>query len=182
MIYFCIYFVLGLLTRWATSRMGYLEKSERLADFQDWPAWNKVPALLGEQGWYFSMQVMLWPIVATYAAMAWWEKRSRNPVFHVRPWHLGQRLTVAETEEKEMVFDPLGAVPLLPFGHLNMNWKYFRQTLADDDFLYAFDVVWRVNRLTTERRTGYARVRFGWVVSFFVDQIIETSVGRVIDD
>ena len=44
-------------------------------------------------------------------------------VFVVERTHLLERLAVEEVEVRETVFDPLGAAPNLPFGHLHVAWR-----------------------------------------------------------
>ncbi|WVM93015.1 hypothetical protein ULG90_02285 [Halopseudomonas pachastrellae] len=51
--------------------------------------------------------------------------RTIHTEFAVTEDHLLESLTVAEIEARERVADPLGAVPDLPFGHLNTAWQEF---------------------------------------------------------
>ena len=48
-----------------------------------------------------------------------------EPKFAVVRADLLERVSIAEIEQCERVFDPLSAVPDLPFGHLNTAWKQF---------------------------------------------------------
>lgn len=71
---------------------------------------------------------------------------------------LQERLSVEEIETRERVNDPLGAVPALPFGHLNSGWKAFLDGMSPDDAIWSFSASW-----TTwgrkEIREGYVIVR-----------------------
>jgi hypothetical protein len=49
-------------------------------------------------------------------------KPTFEPQFAVQPGDLLELLSVEEIEQREQVFDPLGAVAELPFGHLNDAW------------------------------------------------------------
>jgi hypothetical protein len=48
-----------------------------------------------------------------------------EPEFAVTRDDLQTQLSIQEIEQREMVFDPLGAAPNVPFGHLNAAWKQF---------------------------------------------------------
>ena len=84
-----------------------------------------------------------------------------EPVFAVEPAHLLERLTVGEVEARETVFDPLGAAPNLPFGHLNAAWRAFIEGDTEGDELWSFSADWRTAWDNMERRAGYVRVREG---------------------
>lgn len=56
----------------------------------------------------------------------------------VRPEHLIERLAVAAVEAREVVADPLAAVPALPFGHLNQAWQKFVAHMRPDHELWSF--------------------------------------------
>ena len=84
--------------------------------------------------------------------------------FEVAPEDLHEQLTVQEIGAREMVSDPLGAVPDLPFGHLNVVWRRFLDDCAETDELWSFSKLWR----KTEFRSGYARVRDGKPIAHFV--------------
>ena len=69
--------------------------------------------------------------------------------------HLVERLTVAQIEAREMVSDPLGAVPALAFGHLNAVWVEFVSKLRAGDEIWAFTAQWRSRWIGDEVRSGY---------------------------
>ena len=56
-----------------------------------------------------------------------WRRRERP--FRIRRRDLRYAFTQAEIEARECVYDPLGAVPALPFGHLNPAWRRYADTL-----------------------------------------------------
>ena len=55
--------------------------------------------------------------------------------------------------------DPMGAVPDLPFGHLNATWLKFKVSLEPADSIWSFSVEWCGNWGRREIRAGYVAVR-----------------------
>lgn len=108
----------------------------------------------------------VWPIalvvqikdIKTYAA----NPPARFKKFKVSRKHLTKQLSVQEVEKLEIVEDPLGCVPNVPFGFLNQAWRQFLTNLSPMDTLWAFSAQ-EVSGFTLEEREGYAIVRFGWV-------------------
>ena len=90
---------------------------------------------------------------------------SMNREFAVEPVHLQAWLTLEEIEAREMVDDPLGAVPHVPFGHLNAAWRTFLESRANGDELWSFTAQWQTWLLQPELRSGYALVRNGTPVA-----------------
>ena len=95
------------------------------------------------------------------------EAEPEPAAFRVTREHLLRETTVEEIEKEEIVSDPLGAVPPLPFGHLNAAWLRFKSRLAPGD------VVWRLSAHGKEGwgapqvREGYAIVRTDSVGAHF---------------
>lgn len=71
-----------------------------------------------------------------------WILSGEEPVFSVRKEDLIEQLSCVLAEEREMVHDPLGAVPVLPFGHLNAAWTSFTQKIEPDCVLWSFRRHW----------------------------------------
>lgn len=84
--------------------------------------------------------------------------------YALAPDELQERLTVREIEAREMIRDPLNAVPDLPFGHLNAAWRRFLDDQVEYDELWSFSTLHEAR----EPRTGYAKVRDGKPISHFV--------------
>ena len=80
------------------------------------------------------------------------------PTFTVQSEHLLERLSVGEVEAREMVFDPLHAVPPLPFGHLNRAWQAFLAQRTGNEEIWSFSALWKAGWFS-QRRSGYALVR-----------------------
>ena len=74
---------------------------------------------------------------------------------------LQERLSVQEIEAREMVHDPLCAVPNLPFGHLNAVWCRYLEGLADGDELWSFTARWQHKWGKQEHREGYVLIQNG---------------------
>ena len=117
--------------------------------------------------------VVVWPTAVYMKGKEIWGKNSESSLddereFAVERSHLQERLTVPRIEAREMVTDPLGAVPDLPFGHLNAAWKSFVEGVGPDDELWSFTAPWKTTWGRSEIRTGYAVVRDGVPVSHFL--------------
>jgi hypothetical protein len=111
--------------------------------------------------------VLLWPLVPLMKLQERWTvwrsqrnlDRDRNLIDRK---HLHERLTVEMIEQREMVSDPLNAVPSLPFGHLHPVWGQMKASLRTRDQLWSFSGVWLGRRLGGgEYREGYVVRRWG---------------------
>ena len=79
--------------------------------------------------------------------------------FVVRKTDLEQSFTIAEIEERERVVDPLGAVPDLPFGHLNSAWRRFVDMQEPGDTVWSFSTRRKSTLGREEWCRGYVWVR-----------------------
>lgn len=91
-----------------------------------------------------------------------------EPEFAVTRNDLQTQLNIQEIEQMEMVFDPLGAAPNVPFGHLNTAWKKFCEGLEPHDNLWSFAVHWTSSWGSKDIRQGYAIVRGEEIGSHFI--------------
>lgn len=90
------------------------------------------------------------------------EQRLENDLFvspHQRIILAKERLTrmsIADIERANMIDDPLGAVPAVPFGHLNPAWKYLKDQQKSGEEFWGF----RCERVGLEKQftafSGYA--------------------------
>lgn len=115
-------------------------------------------------------------IVCCFWPYALWtlfgEKHFREPQveekeFSVSHADLRDRLSFDEVEAKELVFDPLGAVPNLPFGHLNAAWQELKGTPGPLDVLWTFSAPhtqWGAQYIYT----GYVVVRDNEIGAFWI--------------
>jgi hypothetical protein len=74
--------------------------------------------------------LVVWPAAIYVKGKETFGKKSDSALdeereFAVERGYLQERLTVEQIEARELVSDPLGVVPTLPFGHLNAAWKTF---------------------------------------------------------
>ena len=88
--------------------------------------------------------------------------------FAVERQHLLELLTLQEIEKREVVTDPLKAVPELPFGHLNAAWKAFLDGHADGGELWSFSAQWQTTRQRKELRLGYVVAQNGAPCAHFL--------------
>lgn len=117
--------------------------------------------------------VVVWPAALYMKGKEIFGKKSESALdeeheFAVERTHLQERLTVLQIEAREVVADPLGAVPDLPFGHLNAAWKTFVEEVGADDELWSFTAPWQTKWGRKEIRTGYVVVRGGVPASHFL--------------
>jgi hypothetical protein len=106
------------------------------------------------------------------------ERRERTneeePRFICKPEHLIRKVSLIEAEQENMVNDPLGLTPKLPFGHLNAAWAQFLGEFGFDESaeLWYFEVPIGSDihdYLTSDGPiSGYAKVVKGKVVGEFV--------------
>ena len=101
--------------------------------------------------------------------------------FSVSKQHLIRKLSLEEIEGSEIINDPLGGVPNVPFGHLNKQWCQFKENHSADTELWSFDQKWKPRWGAEDIRSGYAALQNGQVLGFFV-QAIEPIVGDEIAD
>jgi hypothetical protein len=110
------------------------------------------------------MVLTVWPIAIYWKARDMIAARRPKPddsrkEFAVTKDHLQKRFTVAEIEVAEIVVDPLGAAPRIPFGHLNPAWETFKQSILADDQLWSFSASWKTEWGQSEVRDGYVVIR-----------------------
>jgi len=122
------------------------------------------------------LMLVAWPVavfikVRELAAPKPAEAEPEPAEFCVTREHLLREMSIEEIEENEMVSDPLGAVPPLPFGHLNGPWSRFKSGLAADDTVWHFSATWDEGWGRSEVREGYVIVRTDGVGPYFVTAI-----------
>jgi hypothetical protein len=140
-------------------------------------AWVIAPVLV------VSSIVLLWPVV-------WWIKctdllherraarKREDAVFKVKTQHLLKRLTVEEIESREMVCDPLSAVPELPFGHLHDVWTQLKAVMQTKDEFWSFAATWPGDDDTPELRKGYVLWRRRKPIGYILKMSNEMDVTR----
>jgi hypothetical protein len=134
-------------------RSLFESKPTTLGDkFIEWVLAPSVAISLVVVGWpfliYFAIKEHLYPT-----------KPYVEKVFQVEREHLGTPVEIIDIEAKEKVFDPLGAVPDVPFGHLNTAWREFTAQMADGDRLWTFSAKWQSDWGNPELRDGYVIVK-----------------------
>ncbi len=106
------------------------------------------------------------------------ERRERmkeeEPKFICKPEYLIRKVSLIEAEQENIITDPLGLTPKLPFGHLNAAWAQFLGAFGFDESaeLWYFEVPIGsdINDYLTSDgpMSGYAKVVKGKVVGEFV--------------
>jgi hypothetical protein len=122
--------------------------------------WYRVRARLLAPVLTVIAMVLFWPV-------AWWmrcaellnerrvARQREEEIFNVKPQYLLERLSVDQIEAREMVQDPLSAVPQLPFGHLNAVWSQVKSAMQPGDELWSFTATWPGSFGSPELRKGY---------------------------
>lgn len=109
--------------------------------------------------------ICIWPIGLFWKLSKWFDREEgpSNPEGSVviRPGDLIERLNIGEIEAREMVADPLKAVPELPFGHLHPVWKRFLQDCTDHTEIWSFNVRSKQIYGRIEQTSGYVAVTNG---------------------
>lgn len=157
---------------WVRAAMEAMEPERRALGYKV-RADLAAPALAGVFVWAF------WPMAL--AMMAKWKldevregrctsgsgrRGAERP--EVEPKDLLQPATIEEIEQREIVQDPLGAVPAVPFGHLAAGWIRFRSQLEPEDEIWAFRAVRSDDWGGEEQLSGFAAVRRGEIMGHFV--------------
>lgn len=98
-------------------------------------------------------------------------KRKEGPRFKCKPQHLVRKVDPIRAEEENMIHDPLGMTPKLPFGHLNTAWMNFLADFGfeDENELWYFEIPpgTKTNRYRTSTTliSGYAKVVKGKIMN-----------------
>lgn len=110
--------------------------------------------------------VLLWPTALWWRFQRWQQDRElrryrESRVFKVCKEHLQERLSISDIEQREIVQDPLRAVPELPFGHLHAIWCDVKSSVKTGDDLWSFSTTWDDDWGRPELRKGYVVWRKG---------------------
>jgi hypothetical protein len=83
--------------------------------------------------------------------------------------HLEEKLSIDDIEAREFVYDPLNAVPHLPFGFHNSSWlKFkFKFKLIEGDELWSFSAILNNEYGHPHKKRGYAILRGSKIQSCF---------------
>ena len=108
--------------------------------------------------------IIIWPAIIVMFIFTIYNEHKQKEVtkleqFSLKITDLIEKVDKQEIEKREIVHDPLNAVPTIPFGHLNSAWMSFSEQLDPQDELWTFDLLWSSPWGTKERFTGYASVR-----------------------
>ncbi len=110
--------------------------------------------------------VIAWPVAIYLKAKELFPGRNSESgdterEFAVEEKHLIERLSVEEIEQREIVEDPLKAVPALPFGHLHDAWVRFVNDVPEGAEVWSFSAKWSTKWGSKELREGYAAIHQG---------------------
>lgn len=113
--------------------------------------------------------ISIWPILIWWMVeQKWFKVQPSEPAkFTVLRVHLREVLSIESIETDAKVFDPLGAVPAVPFGHLNPAWEKLKATMQPSDEVSTFVASWKSYGVMWEL-SGFAIVRAGESVNFWV--------------
>ncbi len=127
--------------------------------------------------------IAIWPIAFAVLVKEFVKGRQSSPILEEPPPFKSTKDTLIEVvnppdiESRSIVHDPLGRVPLLPFGHLNLGWRKLRLHLRPGDVLWSFatpgysiDCNRHEFSSPTKVVKGYAVVRNGVIVHEFLSE------------
>ena len=97
------------------------------------------------------------------------EKDTKEKEFAVKSEDLLQQMSVAEIEKLEKVYDPMGAVPNVAFGHLNSAWLKFLSSIHPHDIMWSFSAIWVNSWGRKDLLTGYVIMRDGEIGNHFIN-------------
>lgn len=109
-----------------------------------------------------------WPILLYIKIKGTYFAPPPAPTFAITSPDLIELFTVEAIEQREMVSDPLNAVPNVPFGHLNQAWKDFIAELGTGDQLWSFSSTWDLSFGGQELKKGYVIVTHGSIGRYFL--------------
>ena len=117
--------------------------------------------------------VLIWPIGVLVQLQYMAEqrddaKREEDNTFKLKPSDLLERMSLADIAQRELVYDPLGAAPQVPFGHAHAAWQKFTDALQPGDEIWRFSAQRTLSWGSQEHRRGYAIKRQGQIGAFFV--------------
>lgn len=136
--------------------------------------WYRVLEDVVVPGLAFILVWLVWPVAIWLKFYEMYKKKdaeanserlAKAKEFVLKEETLVREMTVAEIEEANMVIDPLGAAPNLPFGHLNAVWVEFRDGLEVGETLHLFESV-GPNAFRKQLIWGYAVCKEGRVERF----------------
>lgn len=128
---------------------------------------------------------LLWPVTLVIVLLDisqgnYRHSRGEAKKFAVSEDHLQAPMTVTAIEALEIVEDPLGTVPALPFGHLHDAWTRFLSSLGEPlPEIWSFSADWTNKWDRTEYRAGYVAVDEGVPGSYFLTEYRDVGVDSV---
>ena len=121
--------------------------------------------------WPFGLAMKLQDMAAQRARI----KREEADTFKLKASDLVERMSLADIAQREMVHDPLGAAPQVPFGHAHAAWQKFIDALQPGDEIWHFSAQRTLSWGPQEHRRGYASKRNGQVGAYFMTHMKRTS-------
>ena len=108
--------------------------------------------------------VAVWPVAIVMKAKEIFSKKTDTATeeekkFAVAQGDLLEQLAITEIEQRELVVDPMNAVPDLPFGHLHAAWAKFLEDVGPEGAIWSFSANWTTTWGRKELRAGYVVVR-----------------------
>ena len=117
--------------------------------------------------------VIAWPIVPIMKYKDFREKkklerRRENAIFRIKDLDLLNVMTLQQVESKEIIIDPLGAVPKTPFGHFHIAWEKFKKEIEPNCEVMNFSTIWTNEWDQKKIVSGYVIVKSGKIGKHFI--------------
>jgi len=103
---------------------------------------------------------------------AYKNREKKEPaVFKVKKEHLKEQVSIEDVETLEVVKDPLGTAPEIPFGHFNSAWQEFKRKIQPGNEIWSFSAEWIPKWGSKELKDGYVIVQNNTPKKFFIASI-----------
>ena len=119
------------------------------------------------------LMVVAWPSIPILKFMDVRKEKQRKKsqdeaIFRIKLSDLQEALSIEQIEVREIVKDPLGAVPNEPFGHFSRSWKKFVNEVQAFDEIHSFETVWKNEWNQAKKVTGYVILRNHQIGNHFI--------------
>lgn len=122
-----------------------------------------------------------WPVILIWSGIERIEKRqikarNRGLHFQCKKEYLIRKVTPEEAEQGSYIYDPLGMVPKVVFGHLNKAWCNFLVELEEGDEVWLYEIskslesTMKTTHNPESGKRGFAMLRSQEIVAEFIIQ------------
>ena len=156
------YLAIGVLAALSTLALVLVSKEDHALDWRIPDDLTAIVIIIAgiPLGWPAVVVFLAWSIVSEM--LGTWSA-SKQEEFRILKKHLIEELSSAEIERRELVDDPLGGAPCIPFGHLNAVWANLQDGMTPESSIWSFSAKWKRSYGSVTLLEGYV-VRTGRVI------------------